>query len=323
MQALTDIEKMVELLEVPVEVCDQDDAVDLVAAVVGMPRERRDVVFEGVHFGYAGGDAGGTAGGTADGVRGLSLRIACGGSVALVGPSGSGKSTCVRLLCRLFDVHGGAIMVCGHDVRAVSQHSLRTVVACVTQDTVLFNASIRFNVTYGARDATEEQLQRACRLASVEGYVSRLKDGLETPVGERGLRLSGGEKQRLGLARALLREPTVLVLDEATSALDSKTEQEVQTALREAAKGRCTLSVAHRLSTVVECDEIIVLNAGTAVERGSHSALLQMPGSQYATLWAKQSSAGADSAGRQHPLLPTPGPGEHAHNTSGHGSPPG
>ena len=218
----------------------------------------------------------------------LSLRISPSGSVALVGPSGSGKSTCARLLCRLFDPAAGAVLVCGWDVRAVSQHSLRSCISCVTQDTVLFNSSVQFNLCYGAPEATEAQMRTACRVARVDEFVRRLELGLETQVGERGLKLSGGEKQRLGIARALLREPTVLILDEATSSLDSETEREVQVALDDAAKGRCTLCIAHRLSTIAQCEEIIVLAAGAAVERGTHASLLLRPNGLYASMWAKQ-----------------------------------
>ena len=181
--------------------------------------------------------------------------------------------------------------VCGVDVRDVTQRSLRSVVSCVSQDTVLFNQTVRYNLSYGAPDATDAQLRAACRVARVDSYVGRLEAGFETVVGERGLRLSGGEKQRLGIARALLREPAVLVLDEATSALDSETEREVQAALDAAARGRCTLSIAHRLSTIVGCDEVVVMRDGVAVERGTHEQLLRVAGGLYAAMWATQSEA--------------------------------
>ncbi len=288
MQALTDIENTMELLRIPLDVTDPPGAVDLVKVVRQAVPEGRDVRFNDVSFRYDGGIGGG------GGISHLSLHIPAGGSVALVGASGSGKSTCTRLLCRLFDVQHGAISVCGLDVRAVTQRSLRTVVSCVSQDTVLFNASLRFNLCYGAANgATHDQVRRACALARVDAYLSRLPDGLESRVGERGLRLSGGEKQRLGIARALLRKPTVLVLDEATSALDTTTEREVQAAIEADAKGRCTLSVAHRLSTIVSCDEIVVLRDGMAVERGSHGALVAMEGGLYASLWSRQSDQAA------------------------------
>ena len=178
----------------------------------------------------------------------------------------------------------------------MTQHSLRTVVACVSQDTILFNATIRFNLTYGAREATDEQLAAACRIAKIDAYIGQHELGFDTMVGERGLRLSGGEKQRIGIARAVLRDPTVLVLDEATSSLDTETESTVQAALVNAARGRCTLSIAHRLSTVVNCDEIIVLKAGVAVERGSHEELLESVNGLYARLWVKQCSRAVDRA---------------------------
>jgi len=181
-------------------------------------------------------------------------------------------------------------------VRNVTQHSLRTVVSCVSQDTILFNATIRFNLTYGAREATDEQLAAACRIAKVDAYIGQREMGFDTMVGERGLRLSGGEKQRIGIARAVLRDPAVLVLDEATSSLDTETESTVQAALVDAARGRCTLSIAHRLSTIVNCDEIIVLKAGVAVERGSHEELLESVNGLYAGLWAKQCSKAVDRA---------------------------
>lgn len=280
-QSLTDVEKMAELLETAVEVVDVPGAADLRAVASTCPREQRDVVFEAVSFRYAGPSS--------PGVSSLSLRIRPGGSVALVGPSGSGKSTSTRLLCRLLEVHAGRVLVSGVDVRSVTQHSLRSVVSCVSQDTVLFNASVRTNLVYGAPDATDAQIQAACALARVDSYLARLEKGLDTAVGERGLRLSGGEKQRLGIARALLREPSVLVLDEATSALDTETEREVQDALDAAAAGRCTLAIAHRLSTIVNVDEILVLKGGVAAERGTHEALLEA-GGLYASMWSKQAN---------------------------------
>lgn len=288
MQALTDVEKMAELLCVEAEVRDKPNAGDLRQVAAACAPERRDVSFDGVTYRYAPGGPG---------VSSLSVRIRPGGSVALVGPSGSGKSTSTRLLCRLLEAQAGAVRVCGMDVRDVSQQSLRTVISTVSQDTVLFNASVRFNLTYGARDATDEQIGAACALAKVDEYIGKLESGYETAVGERGLRLSGGEKQRLGIARALLREPMVLVLDEATSALDTETEREVQDALDAAAAGRCTLSIAHRLSTVIACDEILVLKGGVAVERGTHGELVSVRGGLYASMWAKQSNKAAEQGG--------------------------
>lgn len=281
-QSLTDVEKMAELLAVPAEVEDLPGAADLRAVVAACPPEQRDVAFESVCFRYAGPDS--------PGVASLSLRIRPGGSVALVGPSGSGKSTSTRLLCRLLEAQAGRIAVCGRDVRSVTQHSLRSVVSCVSQETVLFNASVRMNLVYGAPDASDSEIEAACALARVDSYLARLEKGLETAVGERGLRLSGGEKQRLGIARALLRGPAVLVLDEATSALDTETEREVQDALDAAAHGRCTLAIAHRLSTIVNVDEILMLKGGEVVERGPHKALLELPGGLYASMWSRQAN---------------------------------
>ncbi len=279
-QALADVEKMQQLFDTPIEVVDKLDAADLREVMRSCPVPQRDVVFEHVSFRYAVGGAGLSA---------LSLRVPPGGSVALVGPSGSGKSTSTRLLCRLLEVHRGAVRICGHDIRDVTQHSLRSVISTVSQDTVLFNASVRSNLAYGSRHASDEQLRAACKVARVDEYVGRLEHGLDTTVGERGLRLSGGEKQRLGIARALLREPAILVLDEATSALDTETERQVQEALEAASRGRCTLSIAHRLSTIVLSNEIIVLKAGIAVERGTHAALLRKANGLYASMWARQS----------------------------------
>ena len=299
MQAITDLEKAAELLHVPIEVTDAPDAADLASIIAQTPSDHRDVRFSSVSFRYDSYPASGSGAGLAagGGVSHLSFRIPPGGSVALVGPSGGGKSTCTRLLCRLFDPTGGAVLVCGVDVRSVSQESLRTCISCVTQDTVLFNASVAFNLCYGAPGATDAQIRAACRLARVDEFVGRLEHGLSTTVGERGLKLSGGEKQRLGIARALLREPTVLILDEATSALDSETEREVQVALDAAARGRCTLTIAHRLSTIVHCEEVVVLAGGAAIERGTHAALLLQSGSVYSTMWARQTVEESASAG--------------------------
>ncbi|KAL1519207.1 hypothetical protein AB1Y20_003467 [Prymnesium parvum] len=281
-QSLTDVEKMAQLLRLPVQLADTPHAADLRQLVHATPHAARDVAFDDVSFRYAS---------SAAGVRRLSFRIPPGGSVGLAGPSGGGKSTCTRLLCRLVDPHAGAVRVCGYDLRDVTQHSVRRVVACVAQETVLFDASVRFNLTYGAAAPTEEQIAAACAEARVDAFVGGLPHGYDTLVGERGLRLSGGEKQRLGLARALVRSPAVLVLDEATAALDADTERMVQRALDRAKRGRCTLSIAHRLSTIVKSDEILVLKAGEVVERGSHEELLQQPGGLYASMWAIQSEA--------------------------------
>lgn len=283
-QAMVDLETMTDLLAIPPEIVEKPNARDLGEILERIPREQRTVEFDNVTFFYDPGQPGG--------VKNLNFVIRTGDSVALVGPSGSGKSTSTRLLCRLMEVTSGGVRISNVDVRDVTQASLRRCVSVVSQDTVLFNSSIRYNLSYGKPGATEAELQEACRLAQVTGYLNRMEKGLETAVGERGLRLSGGEKQRLGIARALLTNPSVLVLDEATSALDTNTEREVQEAIEGAAAGRCTLAIAHRLSTVVNVTEIIVLRSGEVVERGSHADLVRS-GGLFAEMWAAQ----ADAAG--------------------------
>ena len=210
--------------------------------------------------------------------------------MAIVGPTGAGKSTISRLLFRFYDVTGGKISVDGHDITQVTQDSLRQAVGVVPQDTVLFNDTIRYNIAYGRPDATEEEIVEAAKLAQVHDFVLRMPDGYNTMVGERGLKLSGGEKQRVAIARTILKNPRILILDEATSALDTRTEQEIQQALRLVAANRTTLVIAHRLSTVVEADEILVLQEGMVTERGTHGALIAQ-GGLYAQLWQRQSEA--------------------------------
>jgi len=210
--------------------------------------------------------------------------------LAIVGPTGAGKSTISRLLFRFYDATGGAVLIDGQDVRSVTQDSLRRAIGVVPQDTVLFNDTIGYNIAYGRPDASEEVVVQAAKLAQVHDFVLKLPEGYKTRVGERGLKLSGGEKQRVAIARTILKDPRILILDEATSALDTRTEQEIQASLRDVSRGRTTLVIAHRLSTVVEADEIIVLEDGQIAERGTHAALIAEDG-LYAEMWRRQSEA--------------------------------
>ncbi len=217
----------------------------------------------------------------------LSFSLPPGRKLAIVGPSGAGKSTIVRLLFRFYDVTGGGAQVDGQDVRGLTQKSLRAAIGVVPQDTVLFNDSIAANIAYGRPGASQAEIEEAARTAQIHGFILSLPEGYDTVVGERGLKLSGGEKQRVAIARVVLKNPEILVLDEATSALDSRTERSLQEALQRVARGRTTLVIAHRLSTVVDADEIIVLDHGRVVERGSHQRLLAQPG-LYAEMWHRQ-----------------------------------
>ncbi|WP_028033426.1 ABC transporter ATP-binding protein/permease [Chelativorans sp. J32] len=273
-QGLTDIEQMFDLLDVPPEVKDKPGAVPLRVT------EGR-VQFDNVVFAY---DANRPI------LKGISFDIPAGKTVAVVGPSGAGKSTISRLLFRFYDVQQGTILIDGQDIREVTQKSLRAAIGMVPQDTVLFNDTIAYNIRYGRTDATEEEVRRAAELAQISGFVESLPDGYESMVGERGLKLSGGEKQRVAIARTILKAPPILILDEATSALDTHTEQEIQAALDLVSRGRTTLVIAHRLSTVIGADEIIVLKDGRIAERGTHRALLD-EGGLYADMWARQREA--------------------------------
>ena len=237
-----------------------------------------EVTFDQVRFAYPG---------RAPVLRDFDLTIEPGQRVGLVGYSGAGKSTVLALLQRFYDVGSGRILIDGQDIRDVRQESLRAAIGVVPQDTVLFNDTIRYNIAYGRPGAAQHEIEHAARLAQVHDFVASLPEGYDTRVGERGLKLSGGEKQRVAIARTILKDPRILILDEATSALDTRTEQDIQTALRAVSRHRTTLVIAHRLSTVVDADEIIVLADGRVAERGRHAALLARDG-LYARMWALQ-----------------------------------
>jgi ATP-binding cassette subfamily B protein len=217
----------------------------------------------------------------------VSFTVPAGATVAIVGPSGAGKSTISRLLFRFYDPQEGRILIDGQDISSVTQASLRAALGIVPQDTVLFNDTIAYNIRYGRIDATDAEVEAAARLAHIHDFVMSTPDGYATRVGERGLKLSGGEKQRVAIARTILKNPPILLFDEATSALDSRTEQQIQANLKELALDRTTLVIAHRLSTIVDADEILVLEAGRIAERGTHAALLARNG-LYAEMWRRQ-----------------------------------
>ncbi len=273
-QGLVDTEHMFRLMLVGAEVTDSPGAHEL--APDSAPPT---LAFEDIHFGY---------GPERAILKGVSFRVPPGGNLAIVGPTGAGKSTLTRLLFRFYDVGAGSIRIGGEDIRALTQESLRAAIGVVPQDTVLFNDTIRYNIAYGRPTASPAEIEEAARLAQLHDFIVSLPLGYDTKVGERGLKLSGGEKQRVAIARTLLKDPRILVLDEATSALDTNTEQEIQAALKAIARNRTTLTIAHRLSTVVDADEILVLEGGRVVERGSHWNLLAR-GGIYAGMWAAQS----------------------------------
>ena len=281
-QGLIDMEAMFGLIDTPAEIKDKADAPSL--AVAGGA-----VAFEDVYFSYEG---------DRPILNGVSFAIAPGKTLAVVGPSGAGKSTLARLLFRFYDVTDGRILIDGQDIRDVTQSSLRAAIGIVPQDTVLFNDTIGYNIGYGREGATQETIEIAARGAAIHGFIAAQPQQYDTPVGERGLKLSGGEKQRVAIARTLVKDPPILILDEATSALDSRTEAEIQDTLAEVSKQRTTVIIAHRLSTIVDADEIVVLDAGRVAERGNHAALLRKNG-LYAEMWARQqaeSDEGAEAA---------------------------
>lgn len=270
-QSLVDMGEMFDLLEQPPDAQDAPDACDL--NVRG-----GQIRLENVRFGYEA---------EREILKGVSLTVEAGQTVAIVGSTGSGKSTIGRLLFRFYDVSAGQLLIDGQDVREVTQKSLHAAIGVVPQDTVLFNDTIRYNIAYGRDGATEDDIVEAARAAQIHDFIASLPEGYDTPVGERGLKLSGGEKQRVGIARSLLKNPPILLLDEATSALDTDTEQEIKGALARAGQGRTVITIAHRLSTVAEADRIVVLEQGDVVETGTHDALIAQ-GGRYAQLWQRQ-----------------------------------
>ncbi|QWD81415.1 ABC transporter ATP-binding protein/permease [Polynucleobacter sp. MWH-S4W17] len=280
-QSLTDMDRMFSLLNTDKEIADSPDARPLQVHDQG---HGPDVRFEHVSFHY---DA------KREILRDVSFNIPAGTITAVVGQSGAGKSTLARLLFRFYDVQSGEILIAGQNIQDVTQASLRKAIGIVPQDTVLFNDTIGYNIAYGDPSATIEEVQEAARAAQIDGFIKRLPDGYDTQVGERGLKLSGGEKQRVAIARTLLKKPAMLIFDEATSALDSKTERAFQEELLSLAKNRTTLIIAHRLSTIIHADQILVMDRGQIVERGTHEALLAAQG-RYAEMWQMQERATVD-----------------------------
>ena len=270
-QALVDMGEMFGLLGQPADVLDKEGAAEL--AVAGGA-----VALDDVHFGY---DAARPI------LKGVSLSVPAGATLAIVGATGSGKSTIGRLLFRFYDVDGGSLTIDGQDVRDVTQQSLHEAIGVVPQDTVLFNDTLLYNIAYGRPEASQTEIEAAARAAEIHEFIMALPDGYDTQVGERGLKLSGGEKQRVGIARTILKDPPILLLDEATSALDTETERDIQRALQRMGRDRTVIMIAHRLSTVAEADKIVVLDAGQVVEEGTHEALLAKRG-RYAELWDYQ-----------------------------------
>jgi len=273
-QALIDIERMMDVLAEQPEVADLADAKPLVVAGGGIRLENVTFCYEPERVI----------------LKGLSFEVPAGKMVAIVGPSGAGKSTVSRILLRFYDVAGGRVLIDNQDIRGVTQASLCAAIGVVPQDTVLFNDTIIYNIRYGRPDASDEEVRAAARMARIDDFISKLPNGYATMVGERGLKLSGGEKQRVAIARTMLKGPPILLLDEATSALDSHTEKEIQDALDQVARNRTTLVIAHRLSTIVNADAILVLDGGRLVEQGTHAELIARQG-LYASLWNRQRQA--------------------------------
>jgi ATP-binding cassette subfamily B protein len=270
-QGVIDMGAMFDLIDTPSEITDAPGAPALHVT-------QGHIRFEGVRFGYDD---------DREILKGIDLDIPAGATVAVVGPSGAGKSTLARLMYRFYDLTGGRITIDGHDIAQVTQRSLRGAIGIVPQDTVLFNDTIGYNIAYGREGAGENEVRAGARGAAIAGFIESLPDGYDTRVGERGLKLSGGEKQRVAIARTLVKDPPILILDEATSALDSRTEAEIQATLEDIEAGRTTIVIAHRLSTVVDADQIVVLEAGEVAERGTHAELLRKQG-LYAEMWTRQ-----------------------------------
>jgi len=279
--ALVNMEKMFGLLEVQAEIGDKPGAPPLVVS-------GGEIVFDHVDFHYEA---------ARPILHDVSFRVAPGQTVAIVGSSGAGKSTISRILFRFYDVASGHVRIDGQDIRDVQQASLRAAIGVVPQDTVLFNDTIYYNIAYGRPAASREEVEEAARLARIHDFIMALPQGYEATVGERGLKLSGGEKQRVAIARTILKDPRILLFDEATSALDTRTEQEIQRSLEEVSRGRTTVIIAHRLSTIINADEIVVLDRGRVAERGRHGELLARNG-LYADMWRRQQEAAAEAERR-------------------------